>query len=201
MVEQPTFDFGEAESGSDVRHTFVLQNAGDAPLEITKYWQSGGIRYTPDGPRKIAPGERLELEATLSLKAQRNKLIRELHVHSNDPVKPEFPLYFSGVAVPRAKVDPPRVDVGAVTGSASASKSFKVTGERGLSFHITDTKTSGPEVSVEVKMVTPGSDYEVTATVTGPLPAGKFKGWIHLITDQRGEYHIIAVPVVANAGR
>ena len=201
VVEQPKFNFGEAESGSDVRHTFVLKNAGDAPLEITKFWQSGGITHTPAGRTTIAPGEQLELEATLSLKAQRAKVSRELRVYSNDPVNPELHLVFSGVAVPRAKVDPPRVELGEVVGSGSASKTFKVTGERGLSFKITGTKTSGPEVTVDVKTVTPGTNYEATVTVSGPLPAGKFKGWVHLITDQRGEYHVIAVPVTASAER
>ena len=199
VVEAPKFDFGEAESGTDVAHTFVLENAGDAPLEITKFSQSGGVSYTPAGRRTIAPGERLEIEATLSLKAQRTRLSREIVVHSNDPVAPQFHLVFSGVAVPRAKIDPPRADVGQVTGSASASKTFKVTGERGLSFNITGTKTSSEAVSVEVKTVTPGSEYEVTATVTGPLPAGAFKGWVRLITDQPGEYHTIGIPVVAEA--
>lgn len=102
------------------------------------------------------------------------------------------------MAVPRAKVDPPRVDVGELTGSATASKTFKVTGERGLTFNVTGTRTSGDAVAVEFKVVTPGKEYEVTATVKGPLPAGKFKGWVHLITDQKGEYHTIGVPVVAD---
>ena len=108
------------------------------------------------------------------------------------------------MAVPRAKVDPPRIDVGTINGSTPAAKTFKVTGERGLTFDIVKTRTSGEEVTVDVKVVQPGKEYAVTATVTLPAkaeaapPSGDFKGWVHLITDQVGEYRVIAIPLVGH---
>jgi uncharacterized protein DUF1573 len=197
-VDEAKFDFGEAESGAHVSHTFVLENLGDAPAEISKCWQSGGISLRPGSTAlHIEPGEKLQLEATLDLHNQKAAMTREIIVYSNDPETPQLKLQIAGVAVPRAKVDPPKAEIGTVTGSASISKTLKVTGERGLTFQIVRTRTSGDNVKVDVKTVTPGKEYEVTATVTGPLPAGIFRGWFHLITDQRGEYATIAVALTA----
>ena len=73
-----------------------------------------------------------------------------------------------------------------------------------MTFDIVKTRTSGEEVTVEVKVVRPGKEYAVTTTVTlpqlaeAPVPKGNFKGWVHLITDQVGEYRVIAIPLVGH---
>jgi thiol-disulfide isomerase/thioredoxin len=199
VVVQPEFNFGEEESGDKIDHTFLLKNVGTAPLKITKVKAACHCTATKLSRDEIAPGQEVELNATLNLSLQKGPQNREILVQTNDPVTPDVTLTFVGTAVPRAKVDPARVDVGNVEGADPVSKTFKVTGERGLEFKIVNTRTSDEAVAAEVKVVTPGKEYEITVTVKPPL-AEDWHGWVHLITDQVGEYHVIGVPVIAHAG-
>ena len=36
IVSEPTYEFDEVVDGSQVIHDFIIQNKGDAPLDITK---------------------------------------------------------------------------------------------------------------------------------------------------------------------
>ncbi|HEY1783900.1 MAG TPA: DUF1573 domain-containing protein [Pirellulales bacterium] len=197
-VEAPRFDFGNLERGEKTEHAFVLQNEGTAPLEITKIHSDHPWIAADAATLSIPPGQKAELKLKLDLAGERGRVNGQIVMKTNDPATPNRHLMIVGTVNTKAKIDPPRVDFGDLNGNERASRTFKVTGERGLRFNIEKTRTSNDGLSADVKVVSPGNEYEVTATLDPTrLEGGKFRGWIHLLTDQRGEYHLIPIPVTA----
>jgi hypothetical protein len=197
-VEAARFDFGNLERGEKTEHTFVLRNEGTVPLEISKIHSDHHWIVAEPAALSIPPGQQAELKVKLDPAHEVGRMNGQIAMKTNDPAAPNRHLLIVGNVTTKVKLDPPRIDFGDPGGNEPVSRVFKVTGERGLRFNIEKTQTSNASLAAEVKVVTPGDEYEVTATLDpAGLTAGKFRGWIHLLTDQRGEYHVIPIAVTA----
>jgi rhodanese-related sulfurtransferase len=61
-VDQPNYDYGSIGQGYMVKHTFTLQNTGDATLDIVYVRASCGCTTTALSTKQLAPGESVPLE-------------------------------------------------------------------------------------------------------------------------------------------
>jgi len=95
-VDQAVYDFGEVIAGIAVTHTFVLTNAGDAPLVITKVRTSCGCTTTALSKTTLEPGESVELTATFDTTHYSGKVGKSITVESNDPDTPKLVLLITG---------------------------------------------------------------------------------------------------------
>jgi hypothetical protein len=146
----------------------------------------------------IAAGQKAELKVKLDLSGEKGHLSGQILLKCNDPAKPAQHLMLTGTATSRARVNPVRIDFGNVDSQQPVSKTFKVSGERGLTFQIEQTRTTNDAITADVRVVSPGHEYEVTTTLDPALLAGgEFRGSIRLMTDHPGEYHQIVIPVAA----
>lgn len=59
--EETEFDFGQIEQGTNVEHTFVFTNTGDAPLVLTGASSTCGCTVPTFTEDPIAPGEKGEM--------------------------------------------------------------------------------------------------------------------------------------------
>jgi len=95
-VDHAVYDFGEVIAGMTVTHTFVLTNAGDAPLVISRVWTSCGCTTTALPKTTIAPGESVDLTVTFNSTGYRGKVGKSIYIKSNDPVTPRLTLVMTG---------------------------------------------------------------------------------------------------------
>lgn len=89
-VEAMEHDFGEIVQGAVVKHTFIIKNEGDAPLEINARPSCGCV--TPYFDKVIEPGKEGRIEAELRSAGFRGAQVKTIQVTSNDPDNPSLTL-------------------------------------------------------------------------------------------------------------
>jgi len=96
-VDEAILDFGEVREGDLVTHTFILSNAGDETLTITKINPWCGCTTIPSVSKtELAPGETAKLEAVLDTVGLGTTINKSIAVYSNDPETPELILSMQG---------------------------------------------------------------------------------------------------------
>ncbi len=76
------------QSGSLVTHAFVVTNVGDETLNIMDVRTSCGCTTAALAKRDLAPGESVDVEATVNTTGFRGTVTRTVSVSSNDPTSP-----------------------------------------------------------------------------------------------------------------
>jgi rhodanese-related sulfurtransferase len=76
------------QSGSLVSHSFVVTNVGDEALNITDVRTSCGCTTAALAKRDLAPGESVNVEATVNTTGFRGTVTRTVSVTTNDPSSP-----------------------------------------------------------------------------------------------------------------
>lgn len=76
------------QSGSLVSHSFVVTNTGDETLAITDVYTSCGCTTAALAKRNLAPGESVDIAATVNTAGFRGTVTRTVSVVTNDPTSP-----------------------------------------------------------------------------------------------------------------
>jgi rhodanese-related sulfurtransferase len=80
------------QSGSLVTHTFVVTNVGDETLSIASVRTSCGCTTAALTRRDLAPGESVNVDATVNTAGFTGTVTRTITLHSNDPDHPALVL-------------------------------------------------------------------------------------------------------------
>lgn len=105
------FDFGRAIKGRTVKHVFVLENRGGAPLRILSVTPSCSCTTAPVSRDLIAPGGRAELDVSVDTSEFDGFVQKAVSVASDDPERPLLMLEFKGVVSPLVEAVPSPVDI------------------------------------------------------------------------------------------
>lgn len=99
--DQPVKDLGSVQRGDRVVHTFHLRNAGTATVHLKEVIPSCSCTTAPLTRKDLAPGERLELQATFDSRTFQGPVQKSLVVTSDDPEQPVLQLELKAVVRPR----------------------------------------------------------------------------------------------------
>ena len=88
VAEEPIHDFGERWIGPSLEHTFIVENKGQAPLQISSVRPSCGCTVAGKYPPTIAPGEKGSFPFKIASNKLRGKYEKSIKVYSNDPDTP-----------------------------------------------------------------------------------------------------------------
>ncbi|HOK88900.1 MAG TPA: DUF1573 domain-containing protein [Candidatus Hydrogenedentes bacterium] len=187
VCDEPTFNFGERDADTDVEHTFILRNAGDATLEITEVKPGCGCTTANLETRTLAPGQQVKLAAKLSLKGRQGLQTKPIMVMSNDPETPSLQLTLTGTAIPAIEVDPPMVNFINVMDDNPREQTIRVVAKKeDLNFKVLEvTAQELDEFTYELKEVTPGKEYAIELKSKGALPEGSKNGRLIIRTDNQ----------------
>ena len=105
VVAQPIHDAGVVPTGEDVTHDFVIENQGEAPLEITDVRPACGCTVA-QFDRVIAPGASGKVHAVLDTSTFAGAIAKGVTVLTNDPAQPRFELTIKAQVQPHLIVDP-----------------------------------------------------------------------------------------------
>jgi hypothetical protein len=108
VIPQTTHDFGEALQDKEFSHTFIVKNAGKAPLKILEVDPDCACTV-PSYDREIAPGK--EGKITLKLKpfSVVKKFTKKTKIRFNDPDNPMSVLVVTGYAKPIIEIIPSHI--------------------------------------------------------------------------------------------
>ncbi len=109
VIESAEHDFGSMGSGQSGRHRFVITNAGDAPLKLSRGQSSCGCTIAEVGREEIAAGASGEVTVEWRTKGEGGPFRQQVIVNTNDPRRPDVSLRIMGSVVPAWRAIPPAV--------------------------------------------------------------------------------------------
>lgn len=195
--DQPEYDFGSVDCDTVVRHPFVIENRGEAPLHIRGVEGLCCGATAELGTAVIAPGSKTVLNVAFRLRGRRGPQRKVIRIQSDDPVRPILPIELVGNAMVLVDVRPRSVDFGGDLTNAAATRYVDIVCAPDYGFHVTNTETTAGWINVSVDSADPCS-HRLAVRVVSPIPVGGGTAEIGLLTDSRhAEYRRIAIPVVA----
>lgn len=122
VVEQPVYDFGSITNGSQVLHDFVIRNAGDVELEISRVVSGCDtcLRASLE-KKKIPPSGASVLHARLDLRSLGGSVSRTVSIYCNDPQNAVLELGLTGIVVPVYQVIPAKIGLDMSQGQQTAT--------------------------------------------------------------------------------
>ena len=99
-VDSADYDFGKLVGAPAITHRFIISNIGDAPLSILDVRTSCGCTATALPESELAPGESVELEATVDLTGFSGHVSQAIYILSNDIIHRKLTLHITGQVIP-----------------------------------------------------------------------------------------------------
>lgn len=173
--EEPTWEFGTVAEGEVVRHTFVVKNAGAAPLKIESARGSCGCTATVVSSNEVPPGGEARIDVSVNTQGRRGSLDKSVVVASNDPQNPRLTLKVVGRVEVIAGFSPSYLNLGRMLKGSRRTEVVKVEAKEPGKVRIGEVTTNDPRVTA--RLVEGGSGepaVEVTVEAgnqEGPLTA------------------------------
>lgn len=105
VVPQPVHDAGTVPTGQQIVHDFVIQNQGEAALEITSVRPACGCTVA-EYDRTIAPGGSGKIHAVLDTSTFAGAIAKGITVLTNDPAQPRLELTVKADVRPHLTANP-----------------------------------------------------------------------------------------------
>lgn len=202
FIEQAEYHFGEVLMGEWIRHDWIIENRGSAPLVIHDTKRSdlsiafNGVQLKKE---KIEPGEQYKVHIAIPLSNRNGPFEESITLFTNDPQNAEISMRLLGDVVSLVKKSPKIIDAGDVPdGQNTVVVEAEVETLRDLEFDIVGYRSSDDNIEVEVETIEKGRKFRAKITIHAPEKRGKFQGWTHLRTSRNDQYAIIPFAVRAN---
>jgi len=157
---ETTYDFGRADQGTTVRHTFGFRNLGELDLSIDNVRAGCDCTAAVSSDRVIPPSRDGTIDVTFDTTNDSGRKTRSVSVYSNDPAQPVVTLALIGEIYATVAADPPQLYVGKLKPGQTARNDVRLL--------VTDaaTVTLGP---IEVR----GKTVDATWREAAPRESGK----------------------------
>jgi hypothetical protein len=182
-ADAPTFDAGRVEAGTKVTHTYVLSNAGSAPLPILVKASCGCTATEYD--RVIPAGGTGTVTAVLDTTRMRGKVRKSIDVLSTDARTRLLTLTIGAEPV-RALVVKPN-DQPTLRGAIGALRPVEltITAPDGAAFEITKVESDATILTRVAPLdpaTTPSRGHRLTLTPKPDLAVGTYHATVTLVT-------------------
>jgi len=190
-LSQNTHDFGLVSEDVELRHSFVIQNTGDAPLAI-EYIDPDCACTAADYDKQIAPGGQGKI--TLSIKAFSvlRQFTKRTKVFTNDPGQREFVLIMKGEARPIVEIKPSHIVRLRGAPADDLKGQVRFISNLTVPWQITEYRTSlqPSDVEISLKPEVPNKVY-VLEVKNKRTEAGRYNGVIELTTTSAARPRLI----------
>ena len=216
------FNFRRMAVGEERRHTFWIENQGQAPLVIGRGPTECKCTISSISRREIPPGESAEVDIRWAPREADPAFEKAAVIWTNDPKSPLIRFEITGQVLPHLTVSPATWNAGPVTDTQEGRATGTVTSEFDENLRILSVEPTDPRVRVEYEpmpqseLIRRGirSGYEFKATVARGIHIGRFRSGLRIQTNLEGHKTVDveitarrsspirllpAVPIVGNA--
>lgn len=186
VFEQAGYDFGVAQQGTKLTHTFTFKNAGGLDLNIDDLRTSCGCTAAVSTHRRIAPGAAGAIDVAFDTASFFGPQDRTVTVYSNDPTQPVSTLTLHGRVSAEIAADPPQLYVGHVRRGQVLANEVRIVGDA-----VTQT---GPVEDGKSVTATVSDNKLLHVAIRQDAPLGKFEDTLALHT-RSPRHPLILVPV------
>jgi hypothetical protein len=196
-VDQEEFDFGSVPQGERVQHTFILSNAGDAPLVVSKVRSSCGCTVALLSSKNLEPGEQGELKASFDSVRFRGAVSKTIYLYTNDPGTPVKPLLIKGEVHELFTLAPRQVNFGVVDEARASEARVVLTNHTVEDLLIELMQTTTPALNARYEKVLPaGESREIVVTIKPKPGQERFSGYV-IFKVQGEKSYDLRLPVYA----
>jgi len=186
QVDNAVYDFGKAEAGEKVRHTYYVTNTGTEPLLITNVHPSCGCTTAGTWTHEIAPGQsgEIPIQFNSSGYGTGNTITKTIEVFSNARNEPRKTLQLKGKVWKAIEVTPSLAVISIPPGTTNEmSATVRIVNQSDNPVTISNAVSTSHLFNVELKETKPGKEYELTVTAHPPYAPGNTPGTINLNTS------------------
>jgi predicted Zn-dependent protease len=170
VIEPMEYDFGDTTQGAVVKHTFVVKNLGDAPLEITARPSCGCV--TPYYDKVIEPGKEGKIEAELRTAGFRGAQIKTIQITSNDPDNPNLTLRLTTTIRVAIEVKPSEQIPIALKSDAPTVQEAEIVSNTDEPLEVQEVRVNVPFARAETQKID-DKRTKVIITVSPDAPPGR----------------------------
>ncbi|MDO8588704.1 MAG: DUF1573 domain-containing protein [Armatimonadota bacterium] len=180
-----TWDFGTAEEGTRLEHTFLCSNVGVEELVISKLDSTCGCTAATSSLDRIPPGGKAEIKVALDTTGRRGAQGQTVYIHSNDPITPTVQLQVSGAVWPsRLAYSPRSITFGEVRRGQNVSKEVFLPRSEARPFEIEKASCDIPFLTAGVTAREDKTGHVVKLDLrTDEAPLGELKGNVTIYTN------------------
>ena len=184
-VSETTFDFGFMYQNESVSHIFRIRNTGTATLKLEQVKSTCGCTAALPAQREIAPSGETELKVTFQSGSMRDRIVKHVHIDSNDPNQPRVTLTITGQIKVEIEVTPKGVYIGKLSLGEVVERTVDIVPVDVKSFKILSVTADNPAVKVGKPMPLPDKQPGYRLIITfGPLKEpGRVNAKVTVRTD------------------
>lgn len=191
VVEATEYDFGVMDPLTDGTHTFVIQNKGGGPLELSLGEPSCATVRGEIVRPVVPPGESGEIQVSWTTGANQPEYSVAVLVETNDNSNYEVRLMIKGKVRVQIGVEPERLDVSSVDPGQTASASTVLYSQIWTDLPAPKATCSIAGATCAVTPADPealaavqaAAGYQVTVTLPTDMPSGPFQGVLRIETQ------------------
>jgi hypothetical protein len=168
----PVYDFGSVYSGTIVRHTFRLKNAGTAPLTISGVRTSCGCTAARPSKNQLLPGEETAIAVSFDTHTDNGPATRTITVFTTDPNHQQLQMTMRGDVKVQVAVSPSLVTFEGVKRGTEQSRQVTLTDQMpDKTFKVGAITNANREIKIAEQPTNgakPGALLTVTLLKTAP---------------------------------
>lgn len=190
QVPETTYDFGEVFEDVKLTHTFIINNIGDALLEV-KGIDSDCACTAADSDRRIPPGGQGRITLTIAPYSVLRQFTKKTKVLFNDPDHSQVLLTLQGYGKPFIEIQPSHIIRFRGTPGEDLRGQVRFISHLAGQWAIKNYKTTIPQfIDVNIKAEQPGKIYVVEVRNKRQEP-GNYAGVIELFTTSEKRPRLI----------
>jgi hypothetical protein len=182
----PVFNFGNIYSGTTVKRTFRLKNAGTAPLTISGVRTSCGCTAAQPTKNQLLPGEESDIAVSFDTRADHGPATRTITVFTNDPAHQQLQLTMRGDVKVQVEASPSLVIFERVKRGTEQSEQVTLTDQMpDRTFSLGAITNANPYLKV-TSQPAPGAKPGAVLTITllRTAPAGPIADVVKVNTNR-----------------
>lgn len=191
VLPEATKDFGAVVTGTELAHSFVLRNEGDAPLEIREIRPGMGPISIPHFDATIPPGAAGRLDVTIDALRLAGAGTAKLELLTNDPDQATATLGLAWNVQPVVVAKPDRARWEYVQKETTGTLHHLIWAKDGQPFTVLEVETPDPHLQTSFRPLTAeerdtslaGSQWRVELTLDSNAPVGPIRGIVVVRTD------------------
>lgn len=186
QTDETLYNFGATYSGTPVKHTFRIKNAGTAPLIIGAVQTSCGCTAAKPTKSTVAPGDVSEILVTFDTRADNGPAMRVITVATNDPKHQQLQLTLKGDVKLQVEAEPSPVAFGNVRHGSEQTRQVMITDLiGGTDFKLGAITNSSSNIKVSQQPRTDGKPGAALAiTLLKSMPPGPFTDIVKVSTSR-----------------
>ncbi len=179
----PVYDFGRADAGDIVKHTYKFKNTGNQVLVVNNVQPSCGCTAAGQWTREVKPGETGTIPIQFNSRGYRGIVGKTITVLSNAKNEPRKYLMLKGTIWMPIDVFPTYPVLSVTPEQPASSKVVTITNNTEGPVAVFAPAVNNPGLQVELRTNQVGKAYELVVSPAKPLPKSSLRGQITLRTS------------------